>query len=237
MRHQHERDPRRHRCRPPKTLERQRVPTSDDAPDATNRRSPKTGRPRERGPSRETRVLPAPRGEGDFCDSTSRGNAAEEGGARRQPHRPRAHRTHHARHDRAAGAAKTQTPAGGTHATEDTGEEPGGTDGTGSPPPPFRSPVPQRLTRGGWRGAAHAGTRTVLPPTATTRAPRAPAHTAGRQALPRVIPPRTRSGEARAAVDERANASRRRQSRACHSRGPFGRDPPRDRKAHPFLQG
>nr|XP_034349506.1 serine/arginine repetitive matrix protein 1-like [Arvicanthis niloticus] len=41
-----ERPRRTHRRRPPETLERQRIPTSDDAPDAANHRSPKNVRPR-----------------------------------------------------------------------------------------------------------------------------------------------------------------------------------------------
>ena len=73
------------------------------------------------------------------------------------------------------------------------------------------TPRPARRPSGGEESTAHAGVRTepFPQPPPHNRSHMAPQQRQDdRQALPRVIPPRTRSGEARAAVDERANAAR-----------------------------
>nr|XP_034350626.1 collagen alpha-1(I) chain-like [Arvicanthis niloticus] len=89
-----ERPRRTHRRRPPETLERQRIPTSDDAPDAANHRSPKNVRPRGCDQVPQDTGPPGHRGGGgDPAISPGRGNTAAEGGARRPPHGPRAHTT------------------------------------------------------------------------------------------------------------------------------------------------
>lgn len=94
----------------------------------------------------------------------------------------------------------------------------------------------------GW-GTAHAGAHAALPPPPPTAPPREPCNTPRRRhdgelCLPRVIPPRTRSEEARAAVGERTKTPERwgpgRKLRAqkavrAGSQRPFGRTPTRAR--------
>lgn len=161
-----------HRCRPPETLERQRVPTSDDAPDAADRRSTqKDVRPRERDQSRETRTLLVPEeGRRTPRDPTGRGNATEEGerGDNRTAREHTAHTTH-ARHARVAVAAQDVDASGRVARDGRHGDEPE-TSGTGSPPPTLPLPGsrrPQREERYRARGRVRGPS-----PTTTTSTPR-----------------------------------------------------------------
>ncbi|XP_060222293.1 collagen alpha-1(I) chain-like [Meriones unguiculatus] len=185
-------------------------PTSDDEPDAADRRlqkaapereidtPPRPGRPRIPRRGERSPALPQP---WERC----RGGGAS-GTTPRHTNRPQ--RTHHARQRPSRGngkdgdahgrAARGGRPRGGGRGT--------GTGGTGSPPPPFR--YPSRGAPRGWDGAdrARAGVHTRpfhhryrQPP---PREPNTPRHRHDAELLPRVIPPRTRSEEARAALEK-----------------------------------
>ena len=95
------------------------------------------------------------------------------------------------------------------------------------------TPRPARRPSGGEESTAHAGvcTEPSPQPPPHNRSHMAPQQRQDdRQALPRVIPPRTRSGEARAAVDERANAARAGGGQGASPRGDHSGETPRDRK-------
>ncbi|XP_060232871.1 collagen alpha-1(III) chain-like [Meriones unguiculatus] len=185
-------------------------PTSDDEPDAADRRlqkaapereidtPPRPGRPRIPRRGERSPALPQP---WERC----RGGGAS-GTTPRHTNRPQ--RTHHARQRPSRGngkdgdahgrAARGGRPRGGGRGT--------GTGGTGSPPPPFR--YPSRGAPRGWDGAdrARAGVHTRpfhhryrQPP---PREPNTPRRRHDAELLPRVIPPRTRSEEARAALEK-----------------------------------
>ncbi|XP_060232870.1 collagen alpha-1(I) chain-like [Meriones unguiculatus] len=184
-----------------------RPTTSRTRPTAVSKRPP----PRERSIHRRDPDDPgSPGGGKGHPRSPNRGNAAEEGGASgttpRHTNRPQ--RTHHARQRPSRGngkdgdahgrAARGGRPRGGGRGT--------GTGGTGSPPPPFR--YPSRGAPRGWDGAdrARAGVHTRpfhhryrQPP---PREPNTPRRRHDAELLPRVIPPRTRSEEARAALEK-----------------------------------
>lgn len=180
------------------------------------------GRTRERGHDpAKPEPDPRPRGGTGQPLLPNRGNAAGEGGARRPPHgtqhERRTHATRAAR-PRSAGTAKTGK-RGRDRSRRGTD---GGRVGPGSPPPP--SPVlPARLRvptevrahprgSGGNRGPAALGrarTRPLRSPPRVTRPRLRRAHgtPSSRHALlPRVVPPRTRSEEARAASGDTENA-------------------------------
>lgn len=95
------------------------------------------------------------------------------------------------------------------------------------------TPRPARRPSGGEESTAHAGvcTEPSPQPPPHNRSHMAPQQRQDdRQALPRVIPPRTRSGEARAAVDERANAARAGGGQGASPPGDHSGETPRDRK-------
>ena len=95
------------------------------------------------------------------------------------------------------------------------------------------TPRPARRPSGGEESTAHAGvcTEPSPQPPPHNRSHMAPQQRQDdRQALPRVIPPRTRGGEARAAVDERANAARAGGGQGASPRGDHSGETPRDRK-------
>lgn len=116
---------RTHRCRPTKTLERQRVPTSDDAPDAANRRSSPKRRPppeSETSPARHGPFLSPEEGKRAPAIPPAVGTPPRKGERGDNRTSPRAHSTQpRAGRTRRGSGPKTRTRAGGTHATEGTG--------------------------------------------------------------------------------------------------------------------
>lgn len=200
---------------------------------------PRRVRPRERGQPRGSRTLESPaEGEGGVVrlprSPPAVGTLPWEGGGQGDNRtRPRALGTHHTRQDLAARVAGTWMRVGGTHTRRRArGKREGGWDRepTAALPNP---PVPRRPLS--VRGVPR--TRACARPFPTTchRKPISPTSSAERpvdRAPSRVIPPRTRSGEARVAVDERANAAHRRRS-GRSAEGTIREKPLRDRKG-PF---
>lgn len=226
-----------HRCLPTKTPERQWVPTSDVAPDAANSRSPtERSRPRERDQSTpDTDPLDPEEGKEDSRDFASRGNAAAGRGGRgdttTQPEKHTARTTRGAGPRRGSGQSRGREREGRTRRKArvmhgKTGGDPGAHRR-------LPTPRPARRPSGGEESTAHAGvcTEPSPQPPPHNRSHMAPQQRQDdRQALPRVIPPRTRSGEARAAVDERANAARAGGGQGASPPGDHSGETPRDRK-------
>lgn len=221
-----------HRCRTTKTPERQRVPTSDDAPDAANSRSPTKRSARERDQSTpDTDPLGPEEGKEGLRDSASRGNAAAGRGdeaTAAQPEKRTARNTRGAGPRRGSGQSRGREREGRTRRKARVRH--GKTGGTREPTVASPTPRPAAALRRGGRYRARGGVHGALSPATTTQ----PDHTApqprqdDRQALPRVIPPRSRSGEARAAVDERANATRAGGGQGASPRGDQSGETPRD---------
>lgn len=237
-----ERPRRAHRRRPPDTLERQRIPTSDDAPDAAKPPFPqKRPPPRARSVPQDTDPPGHRGGEENPAISPVVGTLPRKGERGDQPHGPRAHTTRTPRGVRpVAGGAQDENARG-------PGDARGGRHGRKGrrvgPGAHRRHPTLRPATTLGVRGVPR--TRASARPF-----PRHHHHlhnrknpdtrlsaTAGRRALPRVIPPRARSGEARAAVDERTDAARTRWSRAAGTRGARSGGAPSKMTAHPFSEG
>ena len=176
-------------------------------------------------------------GKEDSRDFASRGNAAAgRGGEATQPHSPRS--TQHApRTTRGAGPRRGSGQSRGREREGRTRRKARVMHGkTGGDPGAHRrlpTPRPARRPSGGEESTAHAGvcTEPSPQPPPHNRSHMAPQQRQDdRQALPRVIPPRTRSGEARAAVDERANAARAGGGQGASPRGDHSGETPRDRK-------
>ena len=236
-RHRHERD----RCRHTDAY-RRRPPSGSGSPRPTSRRTRPTAVLPQNGPvpeseinQRQTRTLSTPRrGRRTPAISPAVGTLPREGGARRHNHTAReAHSTHHARRR----PASRERPKSWTRARGRTRRKARVRHGkTGGDPGAHRrlpTPRPARRPSGGEESTAHAGvcTEPFPQPPPHNRSHMAPQQRQDdRQALPRVIPPRTRSGEARAAVDERANAARAGGGQGASPRGDHSGETPRDRK-------
>lgn len=174
-------------------------------------------RPRERSRARDARTgSPAPRRDGSPL-LPDRGNAAGERGSEATPHGTPQRATHTHATRTARPRTRERQRRGSAGGTARGGHGRCGRVGPGSPPPPSpalpaRLRAPRRahhpprgsgVTGGGPAalGRAHdAGPFVPRPRVTTSQAPARHAGVTARSLLPRVVPPRTRSEEARAAA-------------------------------------